>query len=145
MSHERATYDQQIIRAFRANRGAPQHGLDLLLLHHVGARSGRERVTPLAYWPVSDTTVAVLASNRGAPTHPSWYYNLVANPDAKAEIGTETFPARARIAIAEERSKLLRHILDQTPSVATAIDRTARQIPLVILDLLTPGVRTAAP
>jgi deazaflavin-dependent oxidoreductase (nitroreductase family) len=145
MSHERDTYDQQIIRTFRANRGAPQHGLDLLLLHHVGARSGRERVTPLAYWPVSGTSVAVLASNRGAPKHPSWYYNLVANPDAKAEVGAETFPARARIALAEERSKLLRRILDQTSSVAAAIDRTSREIPVVILDLRAPGVRPAAP
>lgn len=144
MSHERDTYDQQIIRAFRANGGVPQSGLDLLLLHHVGARPGRARVTPLAYWPVSDTSVAVLASNRGAPKHPSWYYNLVANPDAKAEIGKGMFLARARFAVAEERSKLLRRIVDQTPSVSTAIDRTPREIPVVILDLRAAGVRPAA-
>jgi deazaflavin-dependent oxidoreductase (nitroreductase family) len=135
MSRERDTYDKHIIQAFRANGGVPQSGLDLLLLHHVGARSGRERVTPLAYRRISDTSVAVLASNRGAPKHPSWYHNLIANPDATAEIGTATFPAHARIAAADERSKLLRRILDQTPSVSAAVNGTSREIPVVVLDL----------
>ena len=144
MSRELDSYDQRVIEAFRANGGAVDPGRDLLLLHHVGARSGRERVTPLAYWRVDDTSVAVLASNRGAPKHPGWYHNLIANPDAKTEIGTETFVARARIAAPDERSKLLRRIAEQTPSVTAALNRTAREIPLVILDLRTDDVRTAA-
>jgi deazaflavin-dependent oxidoreductase (nitroreductase family) len=135
MSRELDSYNQRVIAAFRARGGVVDSGLDLLLLHHVGARSGRERVTPLAYWLIDDTTVAVLASNRGAPKHPDWYYNLVANPDAKAEIGTETFVARARVAIPEERSKLLRRIVEQTPSVSAAVSRTSREIPVVLLDL----------
>ena len=102
-------------------------------------------MTPLAYWPVADASVAVLASNRGAPKHPSWYYNLVANPDAKAEIGTRMFLARTRIAEGEERSKLLRRIVDQTPSVSAAIDRTSREIPIVVLDLRAADVRPAMP
>jgi deazaflavin-dependent oxidoreductase (nitroreductase family) len=134
MKRGRDTHDKQVIAAFRSNGGVPQSGLDLLLLHHVGARSGRKRVTPLGYWPVSDTSIAVLASNRG-----------VANPDAKAEIGTGTFLARARIAGAGERSKLLARIVDQTPSVSIAMDRTSREIPVVILDLRAPDVRPAAP
>ena len=73
--------------------------------------------------------------NGGAPKHPDWYHNLVANPDAKAEIGTETFVARARVAEAEERSELLRRIVARTPSVSAAINRTFREIPVVILDL----------
>jgi len=135
MSRERDTYDKHIIQAFRANGGMPQPGLDLLLLHHVGARSGRERVTPLAYWRISDMSVAVLASNRGAPKHPSWYHNLIANPDAKTEIGTQTFLARARLATPNERSRLLPRITQQNPSVSTALNRTSREIPLVILGL----------
>jgi deazaflavin-dependent oxidoreductase (nitroreductase family) len=144
MSRELDTYNQRVIDAFRANGGVVDPGLDLLLLHHIGARSGRERVTPLAYWRVDDTTVAVLASNRGAPNHPDWYHNLIANPDAQAEIGTETFVARARVAAPNERTKLLRRIAEQTPSVSAALNRTERKIPLVILDLRRDGVRLAA-
>ena len=140
MSRELDSYNQRVIDAFRANGGVVDPGLDLLLLHHVGARSGRERVTPLAYWRVDDTSVAVLASNRGAPMHPDWYHNLVANPDAKTEIGTKAFAARARVATPDERSKLLPRIAKQTPSVPAALNRTTREIPLVILDLQTDDV-----
>jgi deazaflavin-dependent oxidoreductase (nitroreductase family) len=83
MSREPDSYNQRVIETFRANDGFVEPGLDLLLLHHVGARSGRERVTPLAYWRVDDTSVAVLASNRGARKHPDWYHNLVANQDGQ--------------------------------------------------------------
>jgi deazaflavin-dependent oxidoreductase (nitroreductase family) len=143
MSRELDSYNQQVIDAFRANSGVVEPGLDLLLLHHVGARSGRERVTPLAYWRVDDTSVAVLASNRGAPRHPDWYHNLVANLHTKTEIGTETFLARARVAAQDERSKLLPRIAEETPSVSTALNRTTREIPLVILDLQTDDIRPA--
>jgi deazaflavin-dependent oxidoreductase (nitroreductase family) len=135
MSRERDSYNQRVIEMFRANGGVVEPGLDLLLLHHVGARSARERVTPLAYWRVGDTSVAVLASNRGAPKHPGWYHNLIANPDAKTEIGTQTFLARARLATPNERSRLLPRITQQNPSVSTALNRTSREIPLVILEL----------
>jgi deazaflavin-dependent oxidoreductase (nitroreductase family) len=144
MSREPDSYNQRVIETFRANDGFVEPGLDLLLLHHVGARSGRERVTPLAYWRVDDTSVAVLASNRGARKHPDWYHNLVANQDAKTEIGTQTFLARARLATPNERSKLLPRIAEQTPSVSAALNRTAREIPLVILDLRTDDIRPAA-
>jgi deazaflavin-dependent oxidoreductase (nitroreductase family) len=143
MSGELNSYNQRVIERFRANGGVVEPGLDLLLLHHVGARSGQERVTPLAYWRVDATTVAVLASNRGAPKHPDWYHNLVANPDAKTEIGTKTFLARARDATPNQRSKLLPHIAEQTPSVPAALNRTAREIPLIILDLRTDDRRLA--
>ena len=135
MSRERDSYNQRVIEMFRANGGVVEPGLDLLLLHHFGARSARERVTPLAYWRVDDTSVAVLASSRGAPKHPGWYHNLIANPDAKTEIGTRTFLARARLATPNERSQLLPRITQQNPSVSTALNRTSREIPLVILEL----------
>jgi len=137
MSRERDSYNQRVIETFRANDGVVEPGLDLLLLHHVGARSGSEHVAPLAYWRVDNTSVAVLASNRGAPKHPDWYHNLVANPDAKAEIGTETFLARARVALPEERAELSSRISAQTLSVSVAVNRTSREIPVVILELRT--------
>jgi deazaflavin-dependent oxidoreductase (nitroreductase family) len=108
----------------------------LLLSHHVGAKSGSERVTPLAYWPVTDNAVVVLASNRGAPRHPDWYYNLVANPTTTAEIGAETWTVRARVAAPEERRALIDRLMAETQSVAAAVGHTSREIPVVILDLL---------
>jgi deazaflavin-dependent oxidoreductase (nitroreductase family) len=132
-------YNRQVISEFRARGGVVGGGLQalsLLLLHHVGAKSGAERVTPLAYWHVTDNTVAVLASNRGAPRHPAWYYNLVANPTATAEIGAATWTVRARVAAPDERSKLLDRIVAESRSVAAAVSHTSREIPVVLLDLL---------
>jgi deazaflavin-dependent oxidoreductase (nitroreductase family) len=106
------------------------------LLHHVGAKSGSERVTPLAFWSVSDNAVVVLASNRGAPRHPDWYYNLVAHPTTTVEIGAETWSVRARVAGAEEHRKVTDRLVAESPSVAAAVRRTSRQIPVVILELL---------
>ena len=110
--------------------------LSLLLLHHVGAKSGVERVTPLAYWPVAGNTVAVLASNMGAPRHPAWYHNLVANPTTTAEIGAETWTVRARVVDPDERRELLDRIMAESPLVAAAVSRTSSEIPVVILERL---------
>jgi deazaflavin-dependent oxidoreductase (nitroreductase family) len=133
------SYNRQIVAEFRARGGravGPQ-GLSLLLLHHVGARSGVARVTPLAYWPLTDRAVAVVASNFGAPTHPAWYHNLLANPTTTVEIGTDTWTVRARVARPGERPTILDRLTSQAPPVALAVGRTSREIPLVILDLLT--------
>jgi deazaflavin-dependent oxidoreductase (nitroreductase family) len=115
---------------------AAPEGLSLLRLHHVGAKSGAERVTPLAYWPVSDTAVAVLASNRGAPRHPDWYHNLLANPTTTVQFGVETWAVRARVAGPDERRVLIDHLTAESDLVAAAVSRTSREIPVVILDLL---------
>jgi deazaflavin-dependent oxidoreductase (nitroreductase family) len=56
-----------------------------------------DRVAPLAYWPLTDRAVAVLASNFGAPTHPAWFHNLLANPKTTVEIGPDTWTVRARV------------------------------------------------
>ena len=133
------TYNRQIVAEFRASGGrtvGPQ-GLSLLLLHHVGARSGVDRVTPLAYWPVTDGAVAVLASNFGAPTHPAWYHNLLAKPTTTVEIGSDTWAARARVATPNERTGILDRIANQASPVAVAVSRASRQIPVVVLGLLS--------
>ena len=94
-------FNRQIIEEFRTNNGkvgGPFATTPLLLLHHTGAKSGTERVNPLAYQRVDGDTVAVFASKGGAPTHPDWYHNLVANPDARIEIGTEAYDVLARVA-----------------------------------------------
>jgi deazaflavin-dependent oxidoreductase (nitroreductase family) len=85
-------FNGKIIEEFRANGGrvgGPFQGSDMLILHHTGARSGAERVTPLGYQPVGES-YAIFASKAGAPTNPDWYHNLVAHPDATVEVGPGT-------------------------------------------------------
>jgi deazaflavin-dependent oxidoreductase (nitroreductase family) len=132
----RESYDQQIITEFRATGGVVTGalaGTPMLLLHHVGARSGIERVTPLVWWTAGKTAVAVLASNFGAPRHPAWYHNLLANPTTIAEMGTETWRVHARVTVANERRLLLGRIMTATPSAAAAVGNTPREVPVVVL------------
>jgi deazaflavin-dependent oxidoreductase (nitroreductase family) len=131
--------NRRLIADFRARHGTvggTPAGTRMLLLHHRGAKSGAERVTPLAWWPAGDGAVAVLASNYGAPRHPDWYHNLVANPEATVEIGHDTWQVRARVASPDERRVMLDRITAETPSVIAAIRNTSRQIPLVVLQRL---------
>jgi deazaflavin-dependent oxidoreductase (nitroreductase family) len=135
---DRDSYNQQVIAEFRARHGVVTGALadtSMLLLHHVGVRSGLERVSPLVWWPAGETAVAVLASNYGAPRHPAWYHNLLANPTTTAEIGAETWRVNARIAVANERGLLLDRIMGATPSAAAVVRSTRREIPVVVLDL----------
>jgi deazaflavin-dependent oxidoreductase (nitroreductase family) len=130
--------DQRVIAEFRARGGivGATGDLSMLLLHHAGAKSGIERVTPLAYWRVSTNSIAVLASNRGAATHPHWYHNLVANPMTTAEIGEDVWAVRTRIADGQERRTLISAITAQSGSAAAAVERAPREIPVVIVELL---------
>ncbi|HET7092772.1 MAG TPA: nitroreductase/quinone reductase family protein, partial [Thermomicrobiales bacterium] len=104
MSEARA-FNQDLIDQFRANGGEIVRGMfkgaPLLLLTTTGAKSGQPRTTPLAYTRDGDRLV-VIASKGGAPTNPDWYHNLVANPTATVEVGTETFPVRAQIPTGAE-------------------------------------------
>jgi deazaflavin-dependent oxidoreductase (nitroreductase family) len=89
--------NRKIIEEFRASDGVVGgmfEGMPLLLLHHTDAKSGTERVNPLAYQRLGDDSVAVFASKGGFPTNPDWFHNVVANPDVKIEIGTEATRAR---------------------------------------------------
>jgi deazaflavin-dependent oxidoreductase (nitroreductase family) len=82
------TSNNKIIAEFRANDGrvgGPLAGTPLMLVHHIGAKSGIERVTPLAHNPQHDRRFVIVASNGGAPTHPGWYHNLKANPRSEVE------------------------------------------------------------
>ncbi|HEY5059352.1 MAG TPA: nitroreductase family deazaflavin-dependent oxidoreductase [Gaiellaceae bacterium] len=130
-------WNQKIIDEFRANDGkvgGDFERLPLLLLHHTGAKSGIERVNPLAYQRVGDS-VAVFASKAGAPTNPDWFHNLVANPDASIEIGAESYPVKARVAADEERDRIWNAQKEVFPNFAE-YEKTAgkRRIPVVVLD-----------
>ena len=83
-------YNTKIIEEFRANGGhvgGPWAGITLILIHHIGAKSGIERVSPLAYSLQGDGRFAIWAANGGSPGHPNWYYNLKADPRIKVVPG----------------------------------------------------------
>jgi deazaflavin-dependent oxidoreductase (nitroreductase family) len=131
--------NQAIIDEFRANDGRVGgyfEGRTLLLLHHRGAKTGTERVNPLAYQRLSPDSVAVFASKGGSPTNPDWFHNLVAHPDTIVEIGTETFPARAHVAAGEERERIWEQQKHDWPAFAEYEEKTKgiREIPVVVLD-----------
>lgn len=132
-------WNAQIIDEFRENGGkvgGPFEGAPLLLLHHVGAKSGARRVSPLAYQAV-DGAYAIFASNAGRDRHPSWYYNLLAQPRTEIEVGTEEIGAVARVADGEERAAIWDRQKQVAPQFAEYEAGTARQIPVVILEPAT--------
>jgi deazaflavin-dependent oxidoreductase (nitroreductase family) len=130
------SWNEQIIEEFRSNGGKVGGRFEkqpLLLLHHKGARSGTGRVNPLAYQKVGDA-FAVFASKGGAPSNPDWYYNLLENPRARVEVGTETFDVNARVATPEEREGIWSKQIELNPGFAGYEERTEREIPVVILE-----------
>ena len=129
-------WNRKTIEEFRANAGkvgGAFEGAPLLLLHTIGARSGKERVNPMMYRDLGGP-VAVFASKGGAPTNPDWYHNLRANPEVTAEIGTETRRFRARTATGAERERIWTQQKDDYPGFADYEAKTDRQIPVVVLD-----------
>jgi deazaflavin-dependent oxidoreductase (nitroreductase family) len=105
----------------------------ILLLHHVGAKSGKERVSPLLYLADGDRLV-IVASKGGTNKNPAWFYNLMANPDTLVELAREKRKVHARKANDEERAELWPRLVDMYKSYADYQTYTDRQIPLVILD-----------
>ncbi len=106
----------------------------ILLLDHVGARTGRRRTSPLMYHRDGDT-VAVVASKAGQPTNPAWFHNLKANPDTTIQIGREVRSVSARVATDEERDRLWPQFVAFYPGYEFfARNAKARKIPIVILD-----------
>ena len=129
-------FNSKIIEEFRSNGGqvgGPFEGAPLLLLHTRGAKSGAERVNPVAYQPVGDD-MAVFASKAGAPTNPDWYYNLIAHPDVRAEIGSVTLPMTARVAAEDEREPIWTAQKAEYPGFRDYETKTSRKIPVVILE-----------
>ncbi len=128
-------FNQRIIAEFRANGGTvggPFAGAPMLLLTATGAKSGQRRTTPLVYLPDGDRFI-IFASKGGAPTHPGWYHNLVAHPEATIEVGTETIPVTATVVTGEERDRLYATQAKLRPAFAEYEAKTIRRIPVVAL------------
>jgi deazaflavin-dependent oxidoreductase (nitroreductase family) len=135
MSASPHDFNARIIDQFRANGGKvgdPFANTPLLLLHHTGARSGTERINPLAYLRDGDRYV-IFASKAGAPTNPDWYHNVKAHPQVTIEVGTDTLTAVAGEATGEERDRLFSAQAERSPAFADYQRKTERLIPVVVL------------
>jgi deazaflavin-dependent oxidoreductase (nitroreductase family) len=129
-------YNSKIIEEFRANQGRVGGiwaGTTVILIHHIGARSGIERVTPLACSPQGEGRFAICAANGGSPTHPAWYYNLKASPQITVEVGAQTFTVRAQELDGTARAGLWPSLVAEAPDLGRLQAQTARQIPVFLL------------
>ena len=128
-------FNTKIIEEIRANAGVvggPFKGANLLLLHTEGARSGAARVNPLA-WFALDGKMLIVASFAGAENNPPWYFNLLAHPDVRIEIGADEYAVRAIVIDEPARTSLYARIAAMAPTFATYQEKTSRPIPLIEL------------
>ena len=135
VTNERINWNQKIIDEFRANDGKVGgrfEGRTLLLLHTTGAKSGKERVNPVAYVREGERYV-VIASKGGAPTNPGWYYNILAHPRLTVEVGTKTFQVDAKVAEEPERTRLYNKMVEIMPGFDDYRRKTERVIPVIVL------------
>ncbi len=131
-----ADFNQQVISEFRENDGAVGgmfEGMPLLLLHHVGARSGTARIAPLVYLADGDRYV-IFASKGGAPEHPAWYHNLLANPRTRIEVGDRELDVVAAEVSGAERDELYTRQVQAAPQFGEYQEKTTRKIPVVVLE-----------
>jgi deazaflavin-dependent oxidoreductase (nitroreductase family) len=129
-------YNRQIIEEFRAGGGhvgGSWEGWPLILVHHIGARSGIERVTPLGCFPQDDGRYVLVASNGGSPANPDWYHNLKAHPRIEVEVGTETIPVLAEEVTGPARAELWPHLAAHAPQIDEHQAKVTRRIPVIML------------
>jgi deazaflavin-dependent oxidoreductase (nitroreductase family) len=128
-------WNQNVINEFRANAGkvgGPFEGKTLLLLHTVGAKSGQERINPVACIKDGEQLV-IIASKGGAPSNPDWYYNILAQPSVTVEFVTELFQAHAEVAPEPDRTRLYAKMVEHMPGFAEYQQKTTRVIPVIVL------------
>jgi deazaflavin-dependent oxidoreductase (nitroreductase family) len=129
-------FNRSVIDEFRTHDGkvaGPFEGAPLLLLTTTGAKSGRRHTTPVVYLRDGDR-ILVFGSKAGAPTHPAWYHNLVANPTVTVELPGERFDARAVVTEGEERDRLFDLQKSKMPGFADYERKTTREIPVIALE-----------
>jgi deazaflavin-dependent oxidoreductase (nitroreductase family) len=132
----RAEFNAGVINEFRAKAGhvsGPLVDTPLMLVHHIGVRSGTERIVPLAYLLQPDGRFVLIASAGGSPTHPAWYHNLKANPKITVEVGAETFEVVAEELDPVARSVMWPGIVERVPAASRFQSMTARTIPVFLL------------
>ncbi|MUL81941.1 MULTISPECIES: nitroreductase/quinone reductase family protein [unclassified Mycolicibacterium] len=129
--------DRQVIEEFRRRESVVKsHGLEKItvaLVTTVGAKTGAERISPLTYTTEGDDVI-VVASDYGSSSHPGWYYNIMANPKVRVEIGAQPYEANATILTdGPERQRLWDDRVRQFPNFKEFQDKTDRLIRVVVL------------
>lgn len=128
-------FNERVVAEFRANHGMVGgnfEGASLLLLHSTGARSGETRINPMMYLQDGDRFL-VFASKAGADTNPDWYHNLLAHPDARIEVGDDTFDVRAEELTGAEHDEKYAEQAALYPGFADYQEKTSRVIPVFAL------------
>jgi deazaflavin-dependent oxidoreductase (nitroreductase family) len=136
MADDPNDFNRTLVAEFRANDGKVTGmfaGAPLVLVTMVGAKSGKERVVPLAYTRDGDRLV-IIASKGGHPRHPAWYFNLLAHPEVTVELPGETYRARAVVTEGEERDRLYAAQAAVMPPFEEYAARAGRVIPVIVLE-----------
>ncbi|GAA4553586.1 nitroreductase family deazaflavin-dependent oxidoreductase [Amycolatopsis samaneae] len=130
-------FGDEHVRRYEETNGEVGHdwekGAPILVLTTKGRKSGEDRKFALIYQEVDGDHV-IVASKGGAPNHPGWYLNLVANPEVKVQVKADRFTARARTAEGEERAKLWERLAAVWPDYDEYRKKTDREIPVVVLE-----------
>jgi deazaflavin-dependent oxidoreductase (nitroreductase family) len=133
-------WNQGIITEFRANEGrvgGPFEGATMILVHHVGRKSGKQYTSPLVYLPGEggDDSMYIFASKGGAPSNPDWYGNLIAAGEATVEVGTSTFVVTVTEVTGDERDRIFAEQVKRMPGFGDYAKQTEgiRTIPVLRL------------
>jgi deazaflavin-dependent oxidoreductase (nitroreductase family) len=133
-------WNQGVITEFRANEGKVGgmfEGAPMILVHHVGRKSGKEYVSPLVYLPGEgdDDSLYIFASKGGAPEHPEWYRNLVAAGQTTVEVGASVFPVTVTELSGDERDSVYARQVERMPGFGEYAQKTEgiRKIPVLRL------------
>jgi deazaflavin-dependent oxidoreductase (nitroreductase family) len=127
--------DPYLMRASRGLIKVPS-GVPTVLLTHTGAKSGKKRVTPLAYF-TDGGNVVLIASQTGKPKHPAWYHNVKANPEVELWSGGRGGIYRAGEAEGRERDRLWQLATVMYPGYdeyQERADAAGRRIPVVVCE-----------
>ena len=137
---EANSWNQQVIDEFRANEGRVGGGFagaPMVLVHHVGRKSGKEYVTPLVYLAKEgdDASVYIFASKAGAPAHPDWYHNLIEAGQTTIEVGASTYPVTVTELSGDERDRVFAEQVRRMPGFGDYATKAAgiRTIPVLEL------------
>ncbi|MFI0816512.1 nitroreductase family deazaflavin-dependent oxidoreductase [Streptomyces sp. NPDC021098] len=123
----------ELIENSGGTKGTTLRGMPVILLTTLGAKSGKIRKTPLMRVE-HEGTYAAVASLGGAPKHPVWYFNLLADPRAELRDGTEAWDMKAREVTGEEKALWWQRAVAAYPDYADYQEKTAREIPVFVLE-----------
>jgi deazaflavin-dependent oxidoreductase (nitroreductase family) len=130
-------WNAEVIAEFRANQGEVKAPYDnpppMLLIHTIGAKSGKEHIVPMRCLPDGDA-LYIFASAHGSERNPDWYYNIIAHPDITIEQGSETIPVRATEVVGAERDAIFARHAARFPIFAEYAQKLRRSIPVLRLD-----------